>query len=153
MPDQVRLTSSSVGSWVIKTRTPPRQIVPGWLAGQHQIVRRCLRPSYRSELMAAGQRCLLWLSGPTEPGVHAIGTLSSPAELVTTSEGPQLEIDIKFQLLEVVVPRADWKADPVLAKAELMRMPAGANPSFLTPAMFSALAGLLPPDARRSARW
>ncbi len=35
-----------------------------------------LRDTYRLELMAPGQRCLLWLSGRDKPGIYAIGRLN-----------------------------------------------------------------------------
>lgn len=146
MPERSRLTSSAVACWVIKTRTPPEQIVAGWEAGHDQVLHRCLRPSYRAGLMAEGQRCLLWLSGRTQPGVHAVGSVIEAARPRPAGEVPQLEVVLVLRLLEVVVPREEWRADPVLGQAEVIRMPAGANPSFLSPEMFSALRDLMPVD-------
>ncbi len=66
------LLPADVACWLLKTARPPAAIDPGWRPGTAVRVRRCLRPSYRLGLMAAGQPCLLWLSGPREPGVHAV---------------------------------------------------------------------------------
>ena len=82
-----RLTSADVACWVLKTSRPPEEIVPGWRPGASVELTRCVRSSYRLPLMAAGQACLLWLSGRDRPGVHALGRLTGePA--VHDDDGP-----------------------------------------------------------------
>ena len=70
-----RLTASDVAAWLLKTSLPPALIEPGWSPGEERTLERCVRPTYRLGLMSPGQVCLLWLSGQTCPGVHAVGTL------------------------------------------------------------------------------
>jgi hypothetical protein len=41
------------------------------------------------------------------------------------------------------VPRAAWLTDARLSAAEVVRMPAGSNPSYLTPDQLAALDRLL----------
>jgi hypothetical protein len=160
MPD--RLTTADVGCWVIKTRLAPDQILPGWRPDSTRSLTRCLRRSYRLELMAPGQPCLLWLSGRQNPGVHAIGT-------VTGKPGPALDrlpagdpdvdraqdpaVSVSLHLLQEPVERQGLLADPLLAGSEVLRMPAGSNPSFLSPQRLSALLDLVSPHDLATSGW
>jgi hypothetical protein len=105
-----RLTPGDVACWVLKTSRPPAEIALGWRPGTGRELTRCVRPSYRLDLMDAGQPCLLWLSGRRQPGVHAVGVL----------------------------------ADPDARDAEVLRMPAGSNPSWLSGAQFHVVLALVP---------
>ena len=79
-----RLTAGDVACWVLKTSLPPADLVAGWRPGTEQQLTRCVRESYRLDLMATGQPCLLWLSGRDRPGVHALGTLAGPPHRTPT---------------------------------------------------------------------
>jgi hypothetical protein len=130
-----RLTPDDVACWVVKTRRPPSDLVHGWRPGTEQHVTRCLRPSYRLDLMAAGQPCVLWLSGRDRPGVHAVGELSgSPGR---DAAGPV--VSVRLTLVAEPVDRADLLADPVARDAEVLRMPAGSNPSWLSWPQYDAV--------------
>jgi hypothetical protein len=120
---------------VLKTTRPPEAIEPGWAPGTARSLTRCVRRSYRLELMAAGQPCLLWLSGPTLPGVHAIGTIEGPVS--TGDDGPV--IPVRLVLLAEPVPRGELLDDPRMRSAEVLRMPAGSNPSWLSAEQFAAV--------------
>jgi hypothetical protein len=96
---------------------------------------RCVRSSYRLDLMAAGQPCLLWLSGRADPGVHALGRLTGPAG--EDDGGPV--VPVQLELLAEPVPRAELLTDPRMQEAEVLRMPAGSNPSWLSPRQFAAV--------------
>jgi hypothetical protein len=85
--------------------------------------------------MAAGQPCLLWLSGRDRPGVHALGVLTGGA----VPAGDSWAVPVRLVLLSEPVPRADLLTDPVAREAEVLRMPAGSNPSWLSPAQFAAV--------------
>lgn len=150
-----RLSEADIACWVIKSRLPPETVVPGWQLGSQQRLTRCLRRSYRVELMRPGQRCLLWLSGADRPGIHAIGSLNSEAEvrLTAVAERPESEVELSFRLLRQWVARPDLQADPVFARAEVLRMPAGSNPSYLAPEQLDALRDHLNPAEWRSAGW
>jgi len=121
----VRLTSDDVACWVLKT------------AGDVAVGEgtRCLRPSYRLGLMAPGQPCLLWRSGRHHPGVHALGVLTGP---VRQDDGGPV-VPVRFTPLAEPVPRAELVADPVFGAAEVIRMPAGSNPSWLTAAQYAVV--------------
>ena len=117
-----RLTRDDVACWLLKTASSEP------LAGE---LTRCVRPSYRLGLMAPGQPCLLWRSGRDSPGVHALGVL--------TGEPRDGEVPIRLTPLADPVPRAELVADPVFAEAEVIRMPAGSNPSWLTAAQYAVV--------------
>ncbi|MGY1695923.1 MULTISPECIES: hypothetical protein [unclassified Geodermatophilus] len=135
-----RLGPDGVGCWVVKTARPPDAVVPGWRPGQTHEVTRCLRPSYRLGLVRPGQPVLLWLSGRDRPGVHATGVLA--AEVATGDDGPV--VVVRLTLLPDPIPRADLLADPAARDAEVLRAPAGSNPSYLTPAQYAAVLAHLP---------
>ena len=131
------LLPADVACWLLKTARPPAAIDPGWRPGTAVRVRRCLRPSYRLGLMAAGQPCLLWLSGPRESGVHAVGVLVAPPDPDT--------VEVELHRLAEPLPRAELLLDPAFATAEVIRMPAGSNPSYLRPAQLAPVLARLDP--------
>ncbi len=130
-----RLSPTDVACWVVKSSRLPEEVAPGWAPGQARRLTRCLRRSYRLDLMRPGHPCLLWVSGRTAPGVHAVGVLAGePAE---GGGGPEVVLDL--DLLADPVPRAELLADPVAAGAEVLRMPAGSNPSWLSAEQFAVV--------------
>jgi hypothetical protein len=130
-----RLTHGDVACWVLKTSLPPEDVVAGWRPGTEQILTRCVRPSYRLGLMAAGQAVLLWLSGRDKPGVHALGVLAGP--VTTDADGPV--VPVRLTRLAEPIDRVELLADPVARHAEVLRMPAGSNPSWLSRPQFDAV--------------
>jgi hypothetical protein len=130
-----RLSPGDVACWVLKTTRPPEEMSPGWRALTPQPFDRCVRRSYRLALMAAGQPCLLWLSGRDRPGVHALGEVAGDVE--DRADGPV--VPVRLALLGEPVPRADLLADPRMRDAEVLRMPAGSNPSWLSADQFAAV--------------
>lgn len=137
-----RLAAGDVACWVIKAVVlPPAE----------PRLARCVRRSYRLELMAPGQRCLLWLSGRREPGVHALGRLASVPE--PTDDPARHSVEVELHRLAEPVPRAELVADPAFAAAEVVRMPAGSNPSWLSPAALRAVLDRVDPAALDAAGW
>ena len=134
-----RLTGADVACWVFKSAAPPPRLAPGWRPGTSWSTTRCVRPSYRLDLMSPGQPCLLWISGRADPGVHALGELT--AEPHVTDGGPVAPV--RLTLLEDPLPRAVLLGDPVARDAEVLRMPAGSNPSWLSPAQFAVVLDLI----------
>jgi hypothetical protein len=126
--------------WVLKSTRPPELIEPGWRVGHAHDLTRCVRRSYRLGLMRSGQPCLLWVSGRTEPGVHALGELTGEPE--ERDGGPV--VPVRLRRLRSPVARADLLADPAARDAEVLRMPAGSNPSWLSPAQYAAVLAHLP---------
>jgi hypothetical protein len=121
-----RLTADDVACWVLKTAG---DVVAGELT-------RCVRPSYRLRLMAPGQPCLLWRSGRQSPGVHALGVLTGA---VREDEGGGPVVPVRLTPLDEPVPRVELVADPVFREAEVIRMPAGSNPSWLSAEQYAVV--------------
>ncbi|WP_448612974.1 hypothetical protein [Modestobacter sp. URMC 112] len=130
-----RLAAPDVACWVVKSSRPPAVLAPGWSPGGTVRLTRCLRPSYRLGLMRPGQPCLLWVSGRDSPGVHALGLLAG--EVAEAGGGP--EVPVAFTLLAEPVPRGELLADPAARDAEVLRMPAGSNPSWLSAGQYAAV--------------
>lgn len=79
--------------------------------------------------MAHGQFVLLWVSGrdPAAPaGIYASGCLIGPVREEI------LEVPVALRPVEPPVLRTELLGDPVLSRIEVLRMPAGSNPSYLT---------------------
>jgi hypothetical protein len=130
-----RLAHDDVACWVLKSALPPEAIGTGWAPGEARVVDRCVRASYRLGLMRPRDPCLLWVSGRDRPGVHAVGRLTD-----VPREGPAgPDVPVRFVRLEEHVARAELLADPAFAGAEVVRMPAGSNPSWLSAAQFAVV--------------
>jgi hypothetical protein len=130
-----RLAAADIACWVFKSAVPTAQLDAGWRPGTARSMTRCVRASYRLDLMAPGQPCLLWVSGRSEPGVHALGSLTgAPRE----ADGGPI-VPVEFTLLPDPLPRAALLLDPVARDAEVLRMPAGSNPSWLSAAQFAVV--------------
>jgi hypothetical protein len=125
---------------VLKTARPPADLLPGWSPDERRALTRCVRRSYRLDLMAAGQPCLLWLSGRDRPGVHALGEIADDVE--ERPDGPA--VPVRLALLGEPIPRADLLADPRMRDAEVLRMPEGSNPSWLSAGQFAAVLDRVP---------
>lgn len=79
--------------------------------------------------MAPGQLVLLWVSGrdPRFPaGIYASGLLTGPVQ------EESLEVPVELRPVEPPVLRTELLNDPALSRIEVLRMPAGSNPSYLT---------------------
>ena len=130
-----RLSPGDVACWVLKSTRPPSAIEPRWAARAALDLQRCVRRSYRLALMTPGEPCLLWLSGREHPGVHALGEVAGDVEEL--ADGPV--VPVRLTLLDAPVLRADLLADPRMRDAEVLRMPAGSNPSWLSAEQYAAV--------------
>ncbi|MET0999166.1 MAG: hypothetical protein ABWX73_10655 [Marmoricola sp.] len=110
--------------------------------GFEAVTSRCVRPTYRAELIREGQPVLLWVSGrdPRHPaGIYAVGHTTGPV-----ARGEELAMPVRLQRLDPVVAREEIVADPTLASLEVIRMPAGSNPSYLDREQYAALLAAFP---------
>ncbi|WNV77516.1 hypothetical protein [Geodermatophilus sp. DSM 44513] len=138
-----RLGPEDVACWVLKSTRPPELIDPDWPAGGTRELTRCVRRSYRLDLVRPGQPCLLWVSGRADPGVHALGEVTG--EVGERDDGPVL--GVRLTRLPSPVARADLLADPAVHDAEVLRSPIGSNPSWLSVPQYAAVLAHLPPGA------
>lgn len=117
-------------------------------AGFADVTTRCVQPTYRTDLVAAGQRVLLWVSG-NEPGlpagIHARGRTTGPAAAGV--------MPVVLTPLPVPLLRSELVGHPDLAAIEVLRMPAGSNPSFVTHEQLRVLVELCPDLDTHAARW
>jgi hypothetical protein len=131
---------------VLKTTRSPAAIDPEWAPGAARSLTRCVRRTYRLDLVAAGRPCLLWVSGRQSPGVHALGAVHGPAERDGTPDDPgRAVLPVRLVRLAEPLPRAELLGDPRMRAAEVLRMPAGSNPSWLSPDEFAAVLDRVPP--------
>ena len=132
------LTPATLGAWLVKV--DPRSSDVASMAGDDfaSVVTRCVRPTYRTELVEAGQPVLLWISGrdPAHPaGLHAQGRTTGPVDQL----GPDHVLPVSLSALEHPVPRDELRAHPLLVRLEVLTMPAGSNPSYVTREQLDAL--------------
>ena len=131
------ITKESLGAWLVKASGAAPSTREHVRAGFTGVGTWCVRPTYRTDLVAAGQPVLLWVSG-SEPGlpagIHARGRTTGPA-----SDGvmPMVLVPLDQPLL-----RAELVGHPDLAALEVLRMPAGSNPSYVTPGQLEVLVGM-----------
>ena len=130
-----RLERADVACWLLKTARLPAELA----AAREATLDRCLRRSYRLDLVRPGDRCVLWRSGTLDPGVCAVGTI---AGAVGESDGGPI-VAVRLRLV-ATIPRADLLADPAFREAEVLRMPSGSNPSWLSSLQFAAVLARLP---------
>ena len=131
------VTEESLGAWVVKASPGTSTVAELVRRGFTTDWSSCLRPTYRAGLVRPGQRVLLWVSGrsPATPaGIHAHGRTTGPVV-----PGDEVRMPFRLHPVEPPVLRADLLAHPVLRHAEVLRMPAGSNPSFLTRVQLDAL--------------
>jgi hypothetical protein len=145
-----RLEPSDVAGWLLKSTRAPTEITPGWAPGEERELTRCVRRSYRLELVSPGQPVLLWVSGRVRPGVHAVGTVSGPVR-ADDGDGDGPVLPVRLTALSEPVDRSELLADPGFRSAEVLRMPAGSNPSWLSATQLGAV--LARAGLHRLGRW
>ena len=142
------LTADSLGAWLLKASPAAGAVDELARSGFSTVTTRCVRPSYRTALVRSGQPVLLWVSGrdPRHPaGLHAAGRTTGPVE--DSPDGPVMPV--RLAPLAPIVPREVLTADELLGSIEVLRMPAGSNPSYLDVAQYAALCAAFPQVDRR----
>ena len=143
---EVRVTLAHLGAWLLKGNADRVDLVDRF-RGDPRVESWCVQPGYRARLMNAGQRVVFWASGSRSRlpyGVWGVGWVTGPAELHLEDGRWRVPLDLTIADPTEWVPRAELRADPRLADAEVLRQPMGANPSFLTTPQFAALTDHLP---------
>jgi EVE domain len=148
-------------------RTPKGEDIAGWvLKGDPKVydldaeleARGVVRnwsvygKTYRPELMAEGQRCFLWRSGP-DGAIVAAGHVTGPvyeaqadvAEWIDQSKAVAADLFVPVELYELdePIPRAALRDHPVLSQVEFLRAQSMSNPTILTPEELEALDDLV----------
>ncbi len=133
------LTPATLGAWLLKATGSAPSTRAHVRAGFAGVDTWCVQPTYRTDLVEAGQPVLLWVSGNEREhpaGIYASGRTTGPAEagVVPVALSP-----VAHPLL-----RTELTGHPDLADMEVLRVPAGSNPSFVTPAQLRVLVELCP---------
>ncbi|HEV2797418.1 MAG TPA: hypothetical protein VGV65_07325 [Nocardioides sp.] len=138
-PDTRALTPDSLGAWLVKARGSDPATQAHARAGFADVDTRCVRPTYRTELVRAGQRVLLWVSGneaELPAGIHAQGR--------TTGAARDGVIPVELTPVSSPLLRSELVGHPELAAMEVLKMPAGSNPSYVTPEQLRVLTEMCP---------
>ena len=146
------ITEDSLGAWLVKaspTSLPIEELVR---TGFDDITSRCVRATYRTDLVREGQPVLLWVSGndPRHPaGIYASGHTTGPVD----DAAPTPEMPVRLQAVRPAVHRKEILDHPTLSGIEVIRMPAGSNPSYLDAEQYDALRHAFPQVAADPAAW
>lgn len=127
----------TLGAWLLKASGGSSETLAHHRRGFVDVGERCVRPSYRTDLVTAGQAVLLWVSGrqPGLPaGIHAHGRTTGPVR-----DGL---MPVELAALADPLLRSELVGHPGLADLEVLRMPAGSNPSYVTPAQLREMAAM-----------
>lgn len=148
LPAIAALDQASLGAWVIKSRFEA-SLLDHWMSTAFaDVTTRCVRASYRTALVAAGQPVLLWISGQDRErpaGIYAqgrtTGAVGTDPGGDSSRPGAQAQPVMPVALEPVTPPvlRREILGHPVLSRIEVVRMPAGSNPSFLDRTQLHAL--------------
>ena len=133
MPDRA-LSTASLGAWLVKASGAAPSTREHVRTRFSEVGTWCARPTYRTGLVAAGQPVLLWVS-ESEPGLpaglHSHGHTTGPASYGV--------MPVVIAPLDAPLLRSELLAHPELASLEVLRMPAGSNPSYVTPEQLALL--------------
>ncbi|WP_323793356.1 hypothetical protein [Nocardioides sp.] len=150
------VTKAELGAWVL-TANPRVWDLRRWIAeGGRGHDDWTVAHNYRSALMEAGQRVLLWVGGnaPDCPsGFVARGTVTGSCEAASATSDFWVDRKAKaradylarvdLQLLPKIVPKHAVQHHRALRDIEVLRSPFAANPSHLTRDELAALEPLL----------
>lgn len=146
---------ANLGAWVFKCAPAVWSLSDFVADGNRYIESWSVRESYRLDLFEPGQRAILWATAGHpgfESGVVGHGTVTGEFFNGTGSEywvdrkrAKELRAfaEMDMELLERCVTREEFKTDPVLAGAEIIRQPQMSNPSYLDVKQIAALDRLL----------
>jgi hypothetical protein len=132
------VTATNLGAWLIKARPDGLPLDDLVKSGFRGLTSRCVRPTYRTGLVREDQPVLLWVSGgdPRYPsGIYATGRTTGPAGPVQH----ELAMPLRLRAVSPVVLREELMSQSGLSELEVLRMPAGSNPSYLDKQQFSTL--------------
>jgi predicted RNA-binding protein with PUA-like domain len=147
----------SLGAWLLKAN-PALWDISGFLqAGEDRISSWAVQPGYRSRLMTPGDRVLFWVSGDGSSGlargIWGDGQVVAPAEDWVDAESRHWRDDqaraavrarvrVNITFLDEPVTAEELRARG-LTDLEVLRIPQGANPSWVSRAQLAVLEELL----------
>lgn len=148
-----------LGAWVLKCNPSVWDLRALLDTGERRLTSWAVHPSYRTRLVAPGDRVLFWVSGDGRDGLHrgvwGLGHTVSEAEPWSeTSQGfwrtrsdagsVRVRVEVDVELLDEPVEDAELRLVGI-DDLEVQRQPFMANPSFMTREQLRAVDPLLPP--------
>ncbi|MDF9716833.1 EVE domain-containing protein [Nocardioides sp. ChNu-153] len=141
-----RITPATLGAWLVKTdpRANPDLVAAARGGVPLVVTRRCVSDNYRGRMMAPGDRVLLWVSGDGRLLTRGIWGLGNVTAAVRPRDGDgRPEVGLDVPLLPDGVPAEEVRAAGA-GDLEVLRMPAGSNPSWVSREQLAVLVPLLP---------
>ncbi len=145
---------TEVGAWMFKARPDVWDIATA-LRDRSGLDRWRMADSYRVELIAPGQPCALWITGPATgtptPGVWAIGHITSepyedrgdPDDELWSDESARRQfrpyVSVDLDVLDQPITRAELRGDPRFESAEILVAPRVASPLAIRPLEWAAI--------------
>jgi hypothetical protein len=128
-----RVSVAQLGAWLLKCNADTGDTVArAERAGR--VDRLCVQSNYRTALMSAGQRVIFWVSGSRRggrvPGIWGVGWIAGPAD--GDSGAFQVPLAVTVLAEPERVDRDVLRADDRLRDLEVLRMPQGSNPSYVS---------------------
>lgn len=148
---------TEVGAWMFKANPAVWDIGAALAAGVELDWWR-MAPGYRSELVAPGQPCAVWVTRGDDrvrSGVWAVGRIDGPVIDDTGDPDDPLwrdeearrqvrpRVPLRMRVLSEPVRREMIMADPRLERCEVLRVPRIGNPATLTVPEWTALVELV----------
>jgi len=150
------VSRSNLGAWLLKCN-PALWDLSAFLRSGEPITSWAVQRNYRAAMMAPGDRVLFWVSGDGRGGlargIWGSGHVIAPAEDWVDAErgfwhddqsrrAVQARIQVDIPLFDEPVTAADLRARGVV-DLEVLRMPQGANPSWVSVDQLAAVNELL----------
>jgi predicted RNA-binding protein with PUA-like domain len=150
------VSRSNLGAWLLKCN-PALWDLAAFLRSGEPITSWAVQRNYRAAMMAPGDRVLFWVSGDGRDGlprgIWGAGHVVAPAEDWVDAErgfwhddqsrrAVRARIQVDIPLFDEPVTAADLRAHGVV-DLEVLRMPQGANPSWVSTDQLAAINELL----------
>jgi hypothetical protein len=132
------VSEETLGAWLVKANPRVSEVAELARSGFAGVTSRCVRPSYRTELVRPGQPVLLWVSGGDREhpaGLYAAGQTTGA---VTHAPG-EPAMPVRLRPVDPPVLKEQLLALPGAAHLEVVRMPAGSNPSYVGAELYRTL--------------
>jgi EVE domain-containing protein len=138
------ITEENLGAWLLKCNPSSQTDLNAAIAaGGHTVTQWCVAPGYRSEMMAPGDEVVFWVSGNGRilaRGVWGIGRVVDRVHASGT-------VAVDLPLFDEAVTAGDLRAAQI-TDLEVLRLPRGPNPSWVSKQQMAAMERLLRRDPR-----
>lgn len=153
------VSRDTLGAWLLKCNPALWDLRAFLDSGQPRLTSWAVQRNYRSDLMQPGDRVLFWVSGDGRGGLvrglWGAGTVTAEAEDwvdgergLWLAEEPRRavrgRVEVDIAIWDQPVPAAELRAGGI-GDLEVLRMPFGANPSWVSRAQLRAIEELVSP--------